>query len=397
MIQTATDIPIEGHQCKVTINKKVTRCGHNSLQYGSQWPVFDKQIHVSAPECRKAVEEGFIRIEGRDYKCEKGRRTKYHYWSHGHLDAEGNCEHVSFMSGGTQFHKSYEWTYIEIYVKRLHGTWDQSTGDVVFSTGLRGLFRDGIAIDDLDGIIVWEPISPPCHDTVSEIYLGPAMLHRRHGDDVRESIIMIANNKSDQYAGLILKKPHSVCDMHCYRTQVRGLMVCLLRELDAPIAHSSFRAAFDPTTSDIESQISHLHIGTNLRLTKGFADTQSNICTVEQRALFNKLQAISGTDNHHALLDIYGPGHFIATNRNAAYISRCPAIDVARADFANCTQEVPVSVNGSLRFADPFTWILQDFPTIVPMLGPHAGPLEDRTMPGIVPCRMSTSAVPRTN
>ena len=57
---------------------------------------------------------------------------------------------------------------------------------------------------------------------------------------------------------------------------------------------------------------------------------------------------------------------FIATNGNAAYISRCPAIDVARADFENCTQEVPVSVNGSLRFADPFTWILQDFPTIVP-------------------------------
>ena len=111
------------------------------------------------------------------------------------------------------------------------------------------------------------------------------MLHRRHGDDVLDSIVMIANNKSDQYAGLILKKPHSVCDMHCYRTQVRGLMVCLLRELDGPIAHSSFRAAFDPTTSDIELQISHLHIGTNLRLTKGFADTQNNICTVEQQAI----------------------------------------------------------------------------------------------------------------
>ena len=38
-----------------------------------------------------------------------------------------------------------------------------------------------------------------------------------------------------------------------------------------------------------------------------------------------------------------------------------------RADFRNCTHEIPVLVNnGTLKFADPFTWTLRDFPTVMP-------------------------------
>ena len=45
---------------------------------------------------------------------------------------------------------------------------------------------------------------------------------------------------------------------------------------------------------------------------------------------------------------------------------KCAARNGTRADFRNCTMKIPVSLNRKHKFVDPFTWIMQDFPTIIP-------------------------------
>ena len=75
---------------------------------------------------------------------------------------------------------------------------------------------------------------------------------------------------------------------------------------------------------------------------------------------------LAGTDNPYALLDTYGRGHTIQVAGAAAYVTKCAPVQATRADFKNCTLEVPVRVDDGLRFADPITWILKEFPTIIP-------------------------------
>ena len=65
-------------------------------------------------------------------------------------------------------------------------------------------------------------------------------------------------------------------------------------------------------------------------------------------------------------MEYYGPGHSIVRAGLAAYVIRCAKVEATKAEFQNCTAEIPVDVNGTLRFADPYSWILQDLPTVLP-------------------------------
>jgi hypothetical protein len=50
----------------------------------------------------------------------------------------------------------------------------------------------------------------------------------------------------------------------------------------------------------------------------------------------------------------------------AAYVTKCQQVEATRAEWGNCTAEVPVMINGTIRFADPFTWVVNDYPTVLP-------------------------------
>ena len=91
-----------------------------------------------------------------------------------------------------------------------------------------------------------------------------------------------------------------------------------------------------------------------------------NLCQVEMAAWRSKLHNLAGTDNPYALLDHYGRGFTLQVAGAAAYIIKCGRLNATRADYRNCTQEVPVAVKGQTKFADPFTWIIKDYPTVVP-------------------------------
>ena len=47
------------------------------------------------------------------------------------------------------------------------------------------------------------------------------------------------------------------------------------------------------------------------------------------------------------------------------YVTQCAPIEVTLAPYPNSTMEVPVLLNGSTRFADPYTWVLHEYGTEV--------------------------------
>jgi hypothetical protein len=366
ILQTDTAFPITAHQCKVIITREVVRCGFDSNHYGSEWPVWQHTIELTPQECRHAVTTHAVTIDDRTLKAEMGRTTTHHYFSHGSRDSNGFCKTADFTTAGTAYFKSYERTMVDITIRGLRGTADLTNGRIIFTNGLRADFMDGTLTDQQEGTLVWRAREQPCRTTANEIYFGNATIHRkwRNGDD--EAIVLVADPLTNQYAGLQLRSQHLVCGLLCHNTQIRGLMGCILRQQDAPLPHTLFKSSFNPTSIDLQTKLAFRHLGVAFETFDRFITLQQNICDVDRRAMTNKMHMIAGGNNQYALLEMFGPGHKVYVAGAAAYIASCHPREALSADYPNCTTEIPVRVNGTRRFADPFSWTLSETPTVVP-------------------------------
>ena len=355
LVQVDTQMPVKAHRCKVMVSKKVTRCGFNSLVYGSTWPVWLQETKLTPTECRQAVEKGKMTVEGKTYEAPMDQTTPYRFYSRGQLSDNMDCTYVAgFESGGRWFWYSTEETILDITVSTVRGTADTATGQAIFGNGIRANYKDLVIRDAIEGMLVWDSKEPGCSDTVSEIFRGEATLHRRHGTNgLVDAVVMIRHNATDQFAGLVLKAVITTCDIRCFTTQIRGLVVCPYREGDKPVPKREFRAHFSISQVDLQTQLGFLHVTTNMAAADRFARVQSELCNVDRRTLFNKLQAIAGANNQYALMDLYGAGHQVTQGGAAVYVTRCTPVDVTRVEHVNCTQEVPASYNNCLLYTSP--------------------------------------------
>ena len=89
--QQETSASVTGYLCRVTYDKRVTRCGFDHLTYGSTWSVWGGIADLTPGECREAVKQGFLTFEGRLFSAKPGISQKYHFFSHGSTDASGRC------------------------------------------------------------------------------------------------------------------------------------------------------------------------------------------------------------------------------------------------------------------------------------------------------------------
>ena len=377
VLQTDNKGEIDGYQCRITTTKEVTRCGFNSITYGSQVPVWEQEYEITPRQCRAAIRTGKVSVHGITYTVEKGVQLKKSFYSHGNVEENGRCDVANFMTAGILFSSSYERTTVKIMIKVIRGVQDWTRQTVTFSNGVKHRLMDGIVRDAYEGTIIWTPREPECSETVSEIYLGQAAIHRRSNSTSLQGSIMMVNSASKtatskhrkQYAGLILKEATSTCGTHCYTTQIDGVLACILREGDSPLPPATFKDNFRQETVNWQTQIGHQNIGNNLRIGARFETVQRDICELERKILSAGLQGLAD-GNKYALLDLFGKGSVAHTAGAIAYVTKCVQVSVGKATHPNCTNEIPVRENeitaNRTRYADPLTLILRDYPTIIP-------------------------------
>jgi hypothetical protein len=368
LLQTDTSLPIQAYQCDIVVSKQVTHCGFDSITYGVHWPAWEKSVETTVEDCRRLIKSKRLNYEGRTIDIELGRQEKHHFYSHGGLDRHGYCQRDDFVSEGMVFKQAYQLVILKVMVRNVRGVLDVSRGTVRFEGGLTAVYRDQVLRDAFVGTIVWDMIDHNCTETVSEIYYGPAVLREKRAEppSLMEAIVMVEDNTTNRYAGLILKEAVRICELNCFGTQVTGLVVCLQRDLKGLLPKFSFRPAFNPQRIDTQTQLGYLHLNSHLHLHQKFEEVQADICQLDRRSMYQKLQAIAGADNRYALLDLFGPGHIILTSGATAYVTRCIPLEVTRSDYANCTEEIPVLAGGKLMFVDPLSWVLKDIPTVIP-------------------------------
>ncbi len=176
---------------------------------------------------------------------------------------------------------------------------------------------------------------------------------------------MVHDVETNQYAGLDLRSPMMVCFFKCYSTHLgEGLVVCPLEKgqhLEIPDAGKQF----DIQARNIQTQISYLHLDLRLKFYNTWTDVEQEICGLDRRTLYGRLQEIGDTNNPYALNDIFGPGHTINRAGAVAYVTQCVKVWASIRSFGNCSHDIPVTYQNASMFVDPITMVLKNFGNVI--------------------------------
>ena len=432
IIKTKANLQVVTAHCMVTISKTVTSCGFDSLSYGQMQTAWEEPEQMESEECWEAAHTGKVAIFGRSFIVTPGVQYSDIFFSHGYVSATGHCGTASFTSGGTYYANAYEQVTMTILISKKTGTWDQDRGLISFDSDVQGVFTSGELYDAYQGLYVWKPeqIGDTCEAGLTEFFRGFADMYSRRnnapgvrGDDptapprMRKGAVILLGHQElqGQHVGLLLGDPIRLCSKLCHMVaSLRGYVVCFYRDglpQMADVHYQKGQAAADLVMDDVKARSDAQHISLALYVHDKFENAARAICLVERKVAYNKLQAISGSQNPHALADHFGPGHLITpAGDSASYVTRCKPVTVRLAEYANCTLQVPVHVGNApemkvdpttlkvdtestepVFFMSTLTKILQKYPTVITcsQLMPVMYKLNGRwfcSTPASVPC-----------
>jgi hypothetical protein len=83
------------------------------------------------------------------------------------------------------------------------------------------------------------------------------------------------------------------------------------------------------------------------------------ICVNRREIAHTRLEAIAGADNPYSLITIFGRGHLAIKAGGVVYVTRCSPVEVIPRSHGNCTEEIPVTVNGTDAFVDQISYVIK--------------------------------------
>jgi hypothetical protein len=248
-------------QCIVRKTQEVTRCGgYPSFHFESFKVAINQPVEVTPQECRDALAAGKIMIQGQKMDFKIGVSEYLSYYSEGGRTKAGACAITAFTRNGVTYQKSYEETTIQVLITRVRGL--KLDRNIRFPSGLVAPHGD----DANDGLLIWDTKVLRCQDRMSLMYTGPAKLHRARSaspaeDGFEEAIILVAQNETNRYAGLVLEGTKSMCGHVCHNTQILDVVVCME---DDPNKQWTFQKAINHDEANLLTHIHFLHISQGL-------------------------------------------------------------------------------------------------------------------------------------
>ena len=367
IIQTEARREVEAFQCIIRETSIVTRCGFDSLTYGSHHPLLDSPYFITAEDCKLLALKGEFKYRGRSIiNVEKSAPTTKTFFYHGFVKKDGSCETEDFVVNGISFTNSYEKRILRISVNTVKGTVDSAGFKVRFTNGLHAEYALGQLKDSSQGLMTWEVTEGACHQSISSIYLGEATI-KRNKDPEKDAVLILANNSTNQYGGFLLKEKTNICGSQSLLTQVAGIAVRIIREGDAPLQHSAFKEALQQSATALLTHVHYLHIRAEANAEERFVSVYNNLCSIDRKATLLQLRLI-GKDNALIPLDLYGPGHVATVAGAVAYITKCVPVQAAIREERQCTTDIPIHLKEGNRtvFADPITFIVKSTSRIYP-------------------------------
>jgi hypothetical protein len=83
------------------------------------------------------------------------------------------------------------------------------------------------------------------------------------------------------------------------------------------------------------------------------------ICVNRREIAHTRLEAIAGADNPYSLITIFGRSRLAIKAWGAVNVTRCSLVEVLPHSHRNCTEKIPVTVNGTDAFVDPISYMIK--------------------------------------
>ncbi len=99
-------------------------------------------------------------------------------------------------------------------------------------------------------------------------------------------------------------------------------------------------------------------------MTEKLRQVRGAICVNRREIAHTCLEAIAGAENPYSHITIFGRGHLAIKAGGGVYVTRCAPVEVLPRSHKNCTEEIPVTVNGTEAFVDPISYVIKsaDYP-----------------------------------
>ncbi len=369
VLQTNVPLGVTAWACKITTSRAVTQCGFSSLNYGSVPIETEKQWPMTPQKCRDAVRAQTVEFDDQKLPVFVGGSRTTSYFKHGGVEIRDwhFCQNSHFMYRGRTYKDSYMTVTATVTIEVLRGLYNPSTGRVRFSNGLTSNYYDRTVEDGILGSISWNTHQFSCAERMSSIFNGTATLHPINNASSignEGDLVMISESKENRFAGLVLKSGLDSCGSRLFQTQLKDIVVQVLKPGETPVP-SHFVPWGEADTASLASNLGFIHLDRSMHQDKRFLEVRSAICENERKFIAAQL-AMSAGHSSYALIHSHGVGHVLTRAGSVVHVTSCtPRLATYRL-FPNCTQEIPVQIGNETAFADPLTWVLQRYPTVVP-------------------------------
>jgi hypothetical protein len=109
----------------------------------------------------------------------------------------------------------------------------------------------------------------------------------------------------------------------------------------------------------LESGMSFMQVRASMSMKEKLRQVRGAICVNRREIAHTRLEAIAGADNPYSLITIFGRGHLAIKAGGAVYVRRCSPVEVIPRSHGNCTEEIPVTVDGTDTFVDPISYVIK--------------------------------------
>jgi hypothetical protein len=131
------------------------------------------------------------------------------------------------------------------------------------------------------------------------------------------------------------------------------------------VAHGHFTSKEgEGDLTRLESGMSFMQVRASMSMKEKLRQVRGAICVNRRQIAHTRLEAIAGADNPYSLITIFGRGHLAIKAGGAVYVRgarrwRCSPVEVIPRSHGNCTEEIPVTVNGTDAFVDPISYVIK--------------------------------------
>ncbi len=248
---------------------------------------------------------------GQEFKVTPGKTISHSTFLHGDLTDGSYYETgVLELPGGRKIGGQATQAIYEIMVLEEYAKLNDLTGTITIASGILAKVGDLSLMDSVDGTYVWTHLEEECPPALyTHIPIIAVFAHQDHRMEVATSRF------KEQPAGMDLTK--------------------------------------------LETSMSFLQIKASMRLHEKIRQVRHEICQNRRETAKARLEAIAGADNPYSLLQVFGRGHVITKSGDVAYVTRCNPVEVLPRVSNNCTEEIPVTWNGTSLYMDPISYVIK--------------------------------------